>query len=316
MGLRAPYCPNPVTNSPTSPPAPGQALLFAAFCTRFSSWSIIRLCTTRFCSSAEGLFSTFFVLRTHGLAHLSISRQHSYIPSLLFVQPRRPPSPQTTMILRLIPPNPSQPSITFQVGFKPILPDGVSIPQGWSTQLQRVLQDELETPECIHALDKAAWGVSLLRDVSFNASQRMITCFFVDGSRMDWPILDPRCLRTLHSVIQDVNTSFHASEQERERERGDRTRDVGFFPFSRPSTPVCSKPKTHKRSRSFLMTLVSCVYLFLFVFSVLCYTDRDRHPGLWFRLPAPLPPYTSTQTCPVPTSQRLSTFLIRTKRAI
>lgn len=111
-------------------------------------------------------------------------------------------------------------------------------------------------PACHYALDKAAWGVSLLQEVNFNAELRVVNCTFVDGSTQSWRISDSKCLRTLRGVIQDVNTSCHAADQERDR---DRPKDMGFFSFSRPSSPApsASKPKQHKRSRSFLMTLVA-----------------------------------------------------------
>lgn len=160
------------------------------------------------------------------------------------------------MLLRLVPPNPTQLSVTFSVAYKPTLPPSIVIPPGWATQLQKVMQDDLDPPACLHALDKAAWGVSLLQEVTFNAALRTVKCIFVDGSRMDWPILDSQCLHTLHGVLQDVNTSCHAADQERDRGR---TKDISSFPFSRPSSPAptAGKQKQHKRSRSFLMTLVA-----------------------------------------------------------
>ena len=161
------------------------------------------------------------------------------------------------MLLRLIPPNPSQLTVTFSVAFKQQLPDGVAIPPGWATQLQKVMGEELEMPECQYALDKAAWGVSLLQEVTFNAALRIIDVVFVDGSSQSWRITESKCLHMLRGVIQDVNTSCHSADQERDHR--DRTKDIGFFPFSRPSSPAPSngKPKQHKRSRSFLMTLVA-----------------------------------------------------------
>lgn len=158
-----------------------------------------------------------------------------------------------SMLLRLIPNGQLLPSVTFKVAFKQGLPDGVGIPQGWASQLHIVLQDDLEAPECIHALDKAAWGVSLLQEVTFNVALRIINCTFVDGTRLDWPMLDRGCLHTLYSVLDKINSSFLAAEQERETEYA---REVASQPvLPRSVSPV--KPSKHKRSRSFLMSLVA-----------------------------------------------------------
>ncbi|KAI5117683.1 hypothetical protein M0805_003473 [Coniferiporia weirii] len=152
------------------------------------------------------------------------------------------------MLLRLIPDAPL-PTVLFTLAFQN-LPDHVPFPVNWTNQLQHVLQDDLEMPNCVHALDRSAWAISLLHEVNFVVPARMISCLFVDGTRAEWPISDERCLGALLSVVGDVSESAEALEMEQNRAKA-----LAMPPMTRPASPA--KPYKHKKSRSILMTLVA-----------------------------------------------------------
>ncbi|THH05942.1 hypothetical protein EW145_g4428 [Phellinidium pouzarii] len=154
------------------------------------------------------------------------------------------------MLLRLIP-EPPLPTVLFSLAF-PNLPDTVPFPVNWTNQLQHALQDELELPDCIHALDKSAWAVCLLHEVNFCAFNKSVSCLFVDGTRMDWQIEDDRCMDALQAVIDDVNESAVAVDMEKNRAR---VIAAPPPPPVRPASPA--KMSKHKKSRSLLMTLVA-----------------------------------------------------------
>ncbi|KAH8112842.1 hypothetical protein DFH11DRAFT_1728193 [Phellopilus nigrolimitatus] len=154
------------------------------------------------------------------------------------------------MLLRLVP-APPLPTVLFTLAF-PNLPDGVPFPQNWSAQLQHVLQDDLEMPNCIHALDKSAGVACLLHEVSFCVFTRTVVCVFIDGSRSDWPLLDDRCVDALKEVLDEVNESTVAAEMEARR-----ARVASMPPPTRPASPIPAKLSKHKKSRSLLMTIVA-----------------------------------------------------------
>lgn len=151
------------------------------------------------------------------------------------------------MLLRLIP-DTSFPTVLFTLTFTN-LPDVVPFPQNWQLQLQQLLQEELEMPDCIHALDKSVWATCLLHEVSFNIVSKTISCRFVDETCLDWSIADDRCIQILQSVLADVNESSCDIEREKARQ------PVPPTPPSRPSSPM--KVTKHKKSRSILMSLVA-----------------------------------------------------------
>jgi hypothetical protein len=114
---------------------------------------------------------------------------------------------------------------------------------------------ELPGPAGLHALDKAAGLVNIMEEVTFNMNTLRVNCAFLDGSKEEWPLMDTACMYALETVLFDVNEG--AVEAERER----RILEAASRP---PSPPVVSAQKftKHKKQRSILMTLVSCVIHF------------------------------------------------------
>lgn len=153
------------------------------------------------------------------------------------------------MLLRLVPEQ-SCPTVLFTLAFTN-LPDSVPFPQNWSAQLQGILQDELELPNCIHALDKSVWASVLLHEVLFCMASRTISCSFIDGTRKEWPMANEKFITALQNVLEDVTESGIASEMEAHRARV----IAEQAEKSRSTSPV--KVQRHKRSRSILMTIVA-----------------------------------------------------------
>ena len=151
-------------------------------------------------------------------------------------------------------PRPPLPTVLFVLTF-PKQHHSVPLPANWTAQLQHILECELDAPQEILALDKSVWAVSLLNEVTFSLAAEIVTCHFVDGSRLAIPIRNPDCIAALEAVLADVHEAALSNEfeqRERERER-ERARQVASPAPSRPVSPV--KPTKHKRTKSFLMCL-------------------------------------------------------------
>lgn len=154
----------------------------------------------------------------------------------------------------LLIPRPPLPSVLFSVEFRK-QPESVVFPAAWSTQLQHVMECDLEMPHDVLALDKSVWAVSLLSEVTFCMNASVVTCVFVDGTTLVIPIRNPDCIAALEEVLYDVNEAAISGEleqRERERER-ERARQLASAASSRPASPA--KPSKHKRTRSILQCL-------------------------------------------------------------
>ena len=167
------------------------------------------------------------------------------------------------MLLRLVPEQP-HPTILFTLAFNN-LPDGLPFPASWTAQLQNILHDELEMPQCIHALDKGAWAAVLLHEVTFSIPARRVSVLFVDGTNAEWPMEDKKLEMSLKEVMDDVSESSVAAEMEQRRAQAIQAAAQAQAAQERmPVTPspVPSRGK-HKKSRSLLMSLVACVFSLL-----------------------------------------------------
>ncbi|KZT26185.1 hypothetical protein NEOLEDRAFT_1177964 [Neolentinus lepideus HHB14362 ss-1] len=161
------------------------------------------------------------------------------------------------MLIRLVPQPPS-PTVLFTLSF-PSLAQSLPPPPSWHLQLQRLATSELELPASMHALDKSAWVVCVLQEVTFDLCAETITCVFVDGQREEWPIVGGtanRCVKALESVLDDVNSSARENEKERvtsvEENHQPHSRQVSSSSVNSNSAPV-----KHKKQRSLLMSLVA-----------------------------------------------------------
>ncbi|KDQ56776.1 hypothetical protein JAAARDRAFT_59030 [Jaapia argillacea MUCL 33604] len=149
------------------------------------------------------------------------------------------------MLINVIPCSPS-PNVIFTIGF-PHLPETVPVPPSWHMQLQRLNQDELDMPPCLHALDKASWLVAVLTQVVFDMRSSMVTCYFVDGAMEAWPVMEQSCIAVLQSVLDDVQESTEHDERQRERDR---------LANAPPAPPGGTK---HKKQRSLIMSIIASI---------------------------------------------------------
>ncbi|KAL5497847.1 hypothetical protein ACEPAH_2778 [Sanghuangporus vaninii] len=163
------------------------------------------------------------------------------------------------MLLRLVPEQP-HPTILFTLAFNN-LPDGLPFPAAWTAQLQQILHDELEMPQCIHALDKAAWATCLLHEVTFSMPARRVSAMFVDGTNAEWPLEDEKLNASLKKVMDDVSESSVAAEMEQRRAQAIQAAAQAQAAQERmPPTPTPMPVRgKHKKSRSLLMSLVASI---------------------------------------------------------
>ncbi|EJD01890.1 uncharacterized protein FOMMEDRAFT_141122 [Fomitiporia mediterranea MF3/22] len=161
------------------------------------------------------------------------------------------------MLLRLVP-EPPLPTILFTLAFGN-LPDGVPFPPSWTAQLQHILHDELELPQCIHALDKAVWAACLLHEVTFSVAAQSVSVIFVDGTSTEWPLADEKLEKALREVMEDVGESSVAAEMEQRRAQAIQVAAEAQAAQERmPASPSAPPAKgKHKKSRSLLMSLVA-----------------------------------------------------------
>ncbi|TFK52943.1 hypothetical protein OE88DRAFT_1643673 [Heliocybe sulcata] len=147
----------------------------------------------------------------------------------------------------------------FQNSFEPIIvPWNAFCAVSIILILQRLATSELELPGSIHALDKSAWVVCVLQEVTFDLCAETITCVFVDGQREEWPIVGGtanRCVKALESVLNDVNSS--AKENEKERSAGVEENQHHSRQSSTNTIKPTDGPVKHKKQRSLLMSLVA-----------------------------------------------------------
>lgn len=173
------------------------------------------------------------------------------------------------MLIKLLP-APPHPSVLFNITFED-LPDGLALPQTWTTHLSNLMHDELPMPRYHHALDKASFLPCIIEEVVFDMPALLVTCRFIDGSIEQWkidleglrPCLGAKCYKALESVVDDVYLSTLQSERERERERQkekerELEREKERLRLLQQASPSSSiKSFKHKKKRSLLMTIVS-----------------------------------------------------------
>lgn len=164
------------------------------------------------------------------------------------------------MIIRLIPDGPL-PSVLFTLSFTTPPPPTLPISQSYLNQLQVLSQHDLDSPNCVHMLDKAVGVISLLHEVLFDLSsfkdkrRAAVKCTFIDGEVQEWTIVNEKCVEDLSGVLRDVGWSAMQAKVE-EYERSSRTAQVN------PAPPVPTTKK-HKKQKSLLMSLVAYVSSFL-----------------------------------------------------
>lgn len=159
------------------------------------------------------------------------------------------------MLLRLVPLDSSQcPTITCSVDFSKDLPETLPLPMSWVNQLDALAQDGLDRPSSIHSLDKAASLPCLLNQVNFDLPTSLVICSFVDGSEVQFPLVN-QCAAILNSVAHDVNK---ASFEELQRQRAKHKESGASAQSDSLNSPPCSiKVKGHKKQRSLLRALVA-----------------------------------------------------------
>ncbi|KAH9934477.1 uncharacterized protein BXZ73DRAFT_45778 [Epithele typhae] len=175
------------------------------------------------------------------------------------------------MIIRLTPAYP-HPNILYNLN----LPDPTNPPPispSWHMQKDTIemLQDEgfmVDLPRDVHALDKAVWHTGLLSEVVFDAVELLISCTFVDGHTVSWPLPSERgpgtCLAALDAVVDTVAKSADLSCQEKMAQVNASVassgRASGSGVQSAPVSPTSTlSNKAHKRQRSLLSSLFAAV---------------------------------------------------------
>ena len=149
------------------------------------------------------------------------------------------------MFIRLIPTSPLSP-VLFAVSY-PDIDESLPLPAAWAEQLHVLKQDGLDSPQTIHALDRAAGLVGIVMEITFDLPALVITCKMVDGTLEEWPLMQKGCLRALEAVVTDVHEFVEVdkeTESENERRRSE-------------SPAPSGKVTRHKKQRSLLMSLVA-----------------------------------------------------------
>jgi hypothetical protein len=160
------------------------------------------------------------------------------------------------MLIKLLPTHPSHPTVLFGITFESCLPEGVQVPISWTSQQALLLADSLELPKYIHALDAASIFPCLLEEVVFDIQLLLISCRFIDGSCVEWSLMDSKCLTSLENVLRDVTESTREVEEpEREGTKEKEKREE--LPELLNSPPSTIKGTRHKKQRSLLMSLVA-----------------------------------------------------------
>ncbi|TBU39345.1 hypothetical protein BD309DRAFT_1052133 [Dichomitus squalens] len=197
------------------------------------------------------------------------------------------------MLIRILPVHPS-PNILFTLTLPDPTHDAkVDCPPAWRAQANMVeeMQDEgfgVEAPRNIHAMDKAAWHSALMTEVVFDVPARTVSCTFVDGAHVTWPLAPKgdsgNCLAALEEVVEDVQDS--AAELERERARYSGDAYLHEIPSPTASTfsnagqqPTQSVSSKHKRQRSLFSSIVSALK------GALSDGSSSRNPTLPLSLP-------------------------------
>jgi len=175
------------------------------------------------------------------------------------------------MLIRLIPPTPEHSHILYTLAFPTSLRD-LPFPPAWSNQLHLLTSVlHFESPQSIHVFDRSVGLVARIYDLTFDIPANEVTVSFVDGRGAKIP-MNAQCIQMLQSVIEDVRT---CAEQEARRDTLEET-SVCSSVTSSQSIPIISSvpPKSpklskHKRQRSLLFSLISCVFRIICSSSIL-----------------------------------------------
>ena len=168
------------------------------------------------------------------------------------------------MLIRLIPPSP-HPTILYGLTFPHVLSlhdlgPSATMPAAWASQLQiltSVLQ--LEPPSNIHMLDLAVGLAARVHEVTMDVQHKEFMLRFVDGRVTHIP-MNSDCVRMLLDVVVDVKGCTEPESQRNSMEGGACARSTASSAEDLPSGSTKSpKPGKHKRQRSLLFSLVSCV---------------------------------------------------------
>ena len=197
------------------------------------------------------------------------------------------------MFLRVWPDKPLE-GVYFEVSFKDNLGSDVDVPQTWLNQLQCAIQSGLEPPQSALAFDKSVWAVCLLQIVHFKMAEQLVSCIFIDGTQIDFPLRCNHAARLLYTIIADSREAMEATRMEQVRDAALMRSKRASSPMMRPLSPV--KPTTtskHRKHRSLLVSLISyvdclrissCTYGSLLIFSltfcgilVHSYLHQHRH---------------------------------------
>jgi hypothetical protein len=154
--------------------------------------------------------------------------------------------------------------ILYTLAFPTNLPN-LPIPPAWSNQLHLLTSVlHFESPHNVHVFDRSVGLVARIHDLTFDVPAKEITVSFVDGRGLKFP-MTAQCIQMLQSVVDDVQT---CSDEEARRDNLEETpvsvcssvtssQDVPSMSSAPPKSP---KSGRHKRQRSLLFSLISCVF--------------------------------------------------------
>ncbi|CDO77862.1 hypothetical protein BN946_scf184668.g6 [Trametes cinnabarina] len=175
------------------------------------------------------------------------------------------------MHIRVIPAYP-QSEIVFTFSMPdPMHDDTKPCPGAWRTQIETLeaLQEEglsLDFPRDIHALDKSTWHSALVNEITFDAARRTITCLFVDGFTVSWPMAstgrESRCLAALDDVSAAVRRYTRGEQPSRKYWVADQPLSPVSEAYHPPQSETSSistgsQRSKHRRQRSLLGSIVS-----------------------------------------------------------
>lgn len=167
------------------------------------------------------------------------------------------------MLIRLIPSSPHS-HILYSLSFPTNLRD-LPFPPAWSNQLHLLTSVlHFESPQSIHVFDRSVGLVTRIYDLTYDVPAKEVIVSFVDGRGAKIP-MNAQCIQMLQSVIEDVQTC--AEQEARSDTLEETSASVCSSVTSSQSIPIISsvpskspKLSKHKRQRSLLFSLISCVF--------------------------------------------------------
>ncbi|KAG8778049.1 hypothetical protein FRC16_003973, partial [Serendipita sp. 398] len=176
------------------------------------------------------------------------------------------------MQLQLIPYSP-HPAILFAFTL-PVLPSTLPFPAAYASQLQLLLNTDLDPPPSPYALDKAVWAVHLIELVIFDLPKLTVSVKMVDGTAFEWTMTGEQAL--LLQVQHDVQQSTREAEKEKKEDLDAAVRaaaSAAYLPLTNP-IGVDASPRreesqerapngrtAHRRSKSLFNSLLSALSL-------------------------------------------------------